>query len=252
MLRRKPKDYTLSKYQRNELFRVIESSGLPVTDFELTTRTDLLTMPVTIIRHPISGSIFGIAPWSFKFSTRNRVKATKAEEKLFNAFWYFFASTCKWEEVPGKLAKWVNKVKEVSRKIQEYEQTPDLWGELNRSREFFTEQYEHNVENTPFTSDEQADISARIKQIRDYIEATHELTSDQISHVETKLDQAEQASRRLGRKDWVNVFNGAVFSLILADLITPQTAQHVIMLAVQGLSHLFGIGAPPPHLPPAG
>ena len=70
--------------------------------------------------------------------------------------------------------------------------------------------------------------------------------------MDARLGQAEQASRRLGRKDWLMLFNGAVFSLILTDLITPQTAQQVIMLTVHGLGHLFGIGAPPPHLPPAG
>jgi hypothetical protein len=45
-------------------------------------------------------------------------------------------------------------------------------------------------------------------------------------------------------------FNGAVFSLILTDLITPDTAQHVILMALHGIGHLFGIGEPPPHLRP--
>ena len=68
--------------------------------------------------------------------------------------------------------------------------------------------------------------------------------------MESGLEHAEKASRRMGRKDWITLFNGAVFSLILTDTITPDTAQHIILMAVHGISHLFGIGGPLPHLPP--
>ena len=46
------------------------------------------------------------------------------------------------------------------------------------------------------------------------------------------------------------LFNGAVFSLILTDLITPQVAQHVLLITVQALGYLFGHEMPPGHLPP--
>jgi hypothetical protein len=68
--------------------------------------------------------------------------------------------------------------------------------------------------------------------------------------VDARLEHVEEASKRMGRKDWITVLNGAVFSLILADLITPDTAQNVILMALHGIGHLFGVGGPPPHLPP--
>ena len=68
--------------------------------------------------------------------------------------------------------------------------------------------------------------------------------------MESRLEHAEKASRQMGRKDWITLFNGAVFSLILTDTITPDTAQHIILMALHGISHLFGIGGPLPHLPP--
>lgn len=61
-----------------------------------------------------------------------------------------------------------------------------------------------------------------------------------------RLDEIEEASCRL---DWLMLFNGAVFSLILTDAITPTVAQRIIMLGLQGLGHLFGIGGPPVPLP---
>lgn len=42
----------------------------------------------------------------------------------------------------------------------------------------------------------------------------------------------------------------AVLGLIFNDTITPDVARHVITMAIHGLSHLFGIGGPSPHLPP--
>jgi hypothetical protein len=129
--------------------------------------------------------------------------------------------------------------------------SPDAYEELRRTSDFLTSQPEQDVENTPFTSAEQAEVSAQVRRVEDYIKATFELTSEQISRVEETLSHAEEASRHLGRKDWLLLFNGGVFSLILTDMITPQAAQHIIMLTVQGLGHLFGFGGPPPHLPPA-
>jgi hypothetical protein len=50
-------------------------------------------------------------------------------------------------------------------------------------------------------------------------------------------------------KDRLMMFNGAVFSLILTDLITSQTVQHVILMTIHGLSHVFGFGGTTPPGP---
>jgi hypothetical protein len=111
----------------------------------------------------------------------------------------------------------------------------DLWGEFKRDSGLLAGDRELDIENTPFSSTEQAEISARIRQAKDYITSSRELTGDQVAQVEARLDHVEEASRRIGRKDWLMLFNGAVFSLILTDLITPPAAQHIIMLTSHGL-----------------
>ena len=101
-----------------------------------------------------------------------------------------------------------------------------------------------------FDSEEQAKISEQIRQIKAYIRKTHQLSNEQFSHIEERLDEADQASRRIGRKDWLMMFNGAVFSLVLSDLIPPSAAYNILIVAVHGLGHLFGITPPlPPTLP---
>ena len=44
-------------------------------------------------------------------------------------------------------------------------------------------------------------------------------------------------------------FNGAVLSLVFADLTPLQAMQRIIMLGLQGLGRLFGLGGPPAPLP---
>ena len=56
-----------------------------------------------------------------------------------------------------------------------------------------------------------------------------------MARVEERLDAAEDASKRIGRKDWLMAFNGAVFSLFLSDLIPQQAATHMVVMAISGL-----------------
>jgi hypothetical protein len=266
--------YSLSKYETNDLFRWLESGRVPIADFELTVsdvnvryHTQIMGMklptmgrlPVTAIRHPETRSAFAIrkaAPDSFEWQDATSWDITN--QQLFDRdSRYRKYST--WKGVEESFRSWAGRVEErheaLKREKEEKEkhyQTRDFWEELKRSKEFSGREPGAGLENTQFSEAEQGEISAQMKRIEDYIKATHELTSEQITQVKDRLDHAEEASKRMGRKDWIVLFNGAVFSLILTDLITPPTAQHIILMILHGIGHLFGIGGPPPHLPPGG
>jgi hypothetical protein len=252
--------HQLSKYQRNDLFRAIESSGMPVTSFQIATCIDRGRgrnpyIPVTLIRHSSSGSIFGIkpfghvGPYAEEYYFRQQLGDGVPEEELFVKY-QANELLLHWTDVLGYITNWARSIANSIEARQRYERTPDLWDELYQARDYSTAARGESIENTPFTSTEQARIYDQILQLKLYIKNTYELSSEQMSHVDARLDQAEQASHRIGRKDWILLFNGAVFSLILSDLIPPQAAQHILGLAIHGLGHLFGFGGPPPHLPP--
>jgi hypothetical protein len=93
--------------------------------------------------------------------------------------------------------------------------------------------------NTQFTVAEQYEISKQLRAIRESLKQNFKLSTEQAKRVEDRLNEAEEASRRLGRKDWILLFSGAVFSLILTDVITPDVAQHIFMVLTHGVSHLF-------------
>ena len=147
-----------------------------------------------------------------------------------------------WSDVLPLAENWARAIVEAR---EEYTNTPDLWTGLRQSEVLLVTP----GENTPFTKAEQTQISSRVQQIRTFITTTYELTADQLTEVDERLGDIEKASRRLGRKDWLMAFNGAVFSLVLSDLIPPQAVQHILVLAFHGLGYLFGLGGPPTPLP---
>jgi hypothetical protein len=260
-----PQDPGLSKYHRNSLFRAIEASRVPVTEFKLAVRNNIYRrgphepcIPVTLIRHEISKSFFGIVKLPTggdAFNTRQQIGGMRTERQEFdwNANRYQLRERGHdWQSVLDGVKAWIKGTEQFLVRAEEYARTPDLWDELYQTRKYFVGQQKQSFEDTPFTLAEQAQVSSQLKQITAYIKTTHKLTREQISPVEATLNHAAEASSRMGRKDWLMLFYGAVSSLVLADLIPPQTAQHVFLLTIHALSHLFGFGVPPQHLPPGG
>lgn len=95
-----------------------------------------------------------------------------------------------WEEVVPLAEKWALAAVEGFR---EYEATPDLWTGFEHSRQLFVTP----SDNTPFTEAEREQVCLQIQQIEVYITTTYELSADQVSDVNERLDQIKEASRRL-------------------------------------------------------
>jgi hypothetical protein len=255
----------LSKSQRNDLFRAIELSGAPVTEFELTVRLlDGRYGPAQAsLDHQASESYFAILPSGKTFSILGRLtdggkapgtQRYEADEEAYHNFnlalWGVRAHSLVipgmnvgWPELLSLVETWARKSHEITEK---YAATSDLWAQLRESKVLIAEQQQ--FANTPFTEPEQSEISSQIQRVKEYIRATCELTAEQLAVVQDRLDHAEEASHRIGRKDWLMLFNGALFSLFLSDLVPPQPVQHILWMTFQGLAHLFGIGGGPPSL----
>jgi hypothetical protein len=256
-----PLEDVLSKSQRNDLFVAVETSGVPVTEFNLKTcwvseGDETHDKPLRVgvmLAHRDSESYFGVLPHpnrAFeifgllddceKLDTPNDRgakfrAALKPSKTIYRG----------WSQIPSLAGTWAKKIVELR---TEYANTPDMWAELSQGKRLLS----GTAENTPFAAPEQTEVSGQIEQVKEFIKATYELTAAQIAEVEERLDQAEQASHRMGRKDWLLLFNGAVFSLVLSDLVPVQAVQHILLMTLHGLGHLFGVGAPLLHLPPGG
>lgn len=259
----------LSKRHRNDLFRAIEQSGAPINEFELHVgKLSGDKSDSVIIDHLGSKSFFAItlslssklffvikSRPSARFRIVGRIDdgektatdGQRATEFIMSIIRPHLGSgliaSFSWDVVRDMVETWARKIIE---KREAYALTPDLWLELRQSKTLLTAPHV----NTAFTESQQAQITSQIQQVKAFIKNTYELTGEQIAEVEERLDQVEQASRRMGRKDWLMLFNGAVFSLIVSGFIPPQAAQHILLMTLHGLGHLFGVGGAPPHLAP--
>jgi hypothetical protein len=151
--------------------------------------------------------------------------------------------TFSWTKVEERVQRWAEEVK---RDVD----TPDLWAELQHEREILTGARYADIENTPFTADEQAQITDQIRQIKELVKKTYSLTEAQMRSLEAKLDYIDAAAGHVGRKDWLLLLCGVMLTVIVGDLLSPEAVQYILSTALHGLDHLFGSGSIPPQLPP--
>lgn len=100
-------------------------------------------------------------------------------------------------------------------------------------------------DNAPFSPAERAEIIQQLRSIRDSVRANFRLSAKQLATIDKRLEEAEEASKRLGRKDWKSMFYGIIFGLMVNDAIPPDVAQHIFIGVAHGIAHLFGGGLPP-------
>jgi hypothetical protein len=123
-------------------------------------------------------------------------------------------------------------VKEWASEIKLIAEVPDYWANIERNE------------------DEQRQIAVQLQQISKSLADKFELSAEQIEGITEKLDEAVEASTRMGRKDWLLLFGGTIFTVIVADIVAPDVAQHIFMTVIHGLTHLFAGSGEPPELPP--
>lgn len=219
----------LSKAQRNALFKAVSITGLPVDDFsyENIPPVDHTGWRGSVrITHKPTDSLFIIVPElgstsSFAYNSRLGDDPMVASTRGM-VFSELYAEACRWGT---GLASWI--------------EWPDLWKKVSASAAIPGE-LTANSDNTPFSASEQTAISDQLKAIAEAVKKDYDLTAEQSAKLDEKFEEAEKASRRMGRKDWGLLFGGAVFSLILTDVITPGVAGHILMMIEHGLGYLFG------------
>ncbi len=139
-----------------------------------------------------------------------------------------------WADLIQEIEKWAKEAKAHNVGLQSGEFNPNA-----------AEAAYANSDNRRFTIAEQTEIANQLRMIKESLKQNFKLSAEQIERVEDRLNEAEEASRRLGHKDWILLFSGAVFSLILTDIITPDVAQHIFTAFIHGAGHLFTSGGGP-------
>lgn len=136
-----------------------------------------------------------------------------------------------------QVRKWASEVK---RDVD----TPDLWADLEREVEISTCARYVDVENTPFTPNEQAQIGEQLEQIKGSAQTRYALSDAQMRALAAKLDEIAVASGHVGRKDWMILAAGVMLDLIVTDYLPRETVHTIVVTAFQALAHVLGGGGP--------
>lgn len=222
----------LTRIERNQIYEAIAASSLIPAGCHLGQDGDIVT-----ITHTDSGSTFKFYPVLVGTDRDYRV-----EYKVIDGHEYAYLTARKVENLTDYITHWGDEVRQIT-------DAPDLWAEMRGRREFI-EDMQGDSGNAPFTQDEQKQIAAQLQEIKKQIRARFELTSEQIAQVDEKLDEAAEASTRMGRKDWLLLFSGVIFTLIITATVTPGIGEHIFTMVIHGLAHLFTGGSEPPQIPP--
>lgn len=223
----------LGKVGRNKVYEAIAESGLDPAECELVLADDK-----ALITHE-SGSTFEFERDYRRMRDpifRFKVNAAVADSSVRN----FFTPCTIWD-ISKSIREWADEVKLIV-------DMPDRWAESRRSREFITSIQRQYSANAPFTQDEQEQIEARVQEIKKQLEQQFELSSEQMTLIDEKLEEAVEASTRMGRKDWLIYSLGTITALIITATVTAGVGEHIFAMVIHGLAHLFTGGNEPPRI----
>lgn len=136
-----------------------------------------------------------------------------------------------WQAKEHQLQQWLHRLK------KEVE-APDLWAAVGNERAL-SGAVSSPLENRPFTDAEQSQIRAALDELKRYLVTTQSLQDEQLKSVEQQLRYLEESSRRLGRKDWVNILFSTLISLALTLALPPERANGLLQLAGNLLHRLW-------------
>jgi hypothetical protein len=220
----------LTQARRNEIYIAIADGGLDPATCTLGTADELRF----VVTHESTASWFACNELRLE-----HYAATTADASLIMAVGTdpgTYLPVTRPDDMLRHLKKWASDV-------AEYERAPDLW-ELGSAADALREVAALEAgNNAHFTSAEHTEIARRLSEIEDYLRDHFELTAGQMSGIEEKLRELAKASKRVGRRDWVLMVEGASVSLIV-NAAVPQhvVVQTMLLMIAQGLGHLFGAG----------
>jgi hypothetical protein len=229
--------------ERNELIGVIQAAGLNLGQIELQEQHSYAEL-----RHVSPGSAFGFTTRRSRLLRGAFVPGDSRGGPFYRVRWDVADGpsqswlTCKsWSDVKAQAAAWAHELLYVT-------ETPDFWAKFLSSGQFFSDP-EVGLGNAPFTAAERAAIEVRIDEVKHRAHENPDLSAQQISGIEQRLDDLKEASERVGRKDWLTMLYGAAFGMIVNDTVPPHVVQGIITTIITGLGHIFGVGTGPTALP---
>jgi hypothetical protein len=123
--------------------------------------------------------------------------------------------------------------------------TPDLWGMVEEQKALA--KAADSSDNEAFTHAQLAFISKQVRELGEYIAATNQYNAEENRALHSKLDYLVGASKRMGKKDWINVCFGVLGILVSMMGMPPDAARGMFQMA--GILFRTLLNQPPLLLP---
>lgn len=218
----------LTKQQANELFlflqKATKEAGLNLSNFNISADTYNAFFELNLP----GGYYFHLwSEWrdlfNFYFSRRPGLDCFEETE----------------EPVSGDLAP---VLKEWLVRVEKEQSTPNLWETLTTEKALFNSVNEHTHldDVRPFLPHEKSLISQAKSELQEYLQQTLTLSQEDVKFVHDRLAYLEDASGRLGRKDWVNLALGVLANLVVGLALAPDAAREVFGFVGNLLKPILG------------
>lgn len=219
----------LLKSQKNEVFSAIGDAGLDPSEFEW---SEVKTKwkgngvePIQQLTHRPTGYYFAFDRYQISANPRSlpsNLAAAEMDHERMNT----------WHGVLKAVSVWALIVR------REYLE-PDLW-ELSQSDKKLVVTQISDLDNTGFTAEEQQRLASSIKELREFLLASATQTDTQRKFIEARLQHLEEASGRLGRKDWITLAMGTLTNIVVGVSLAPEAARELLRVAGALLGWVVG------------
>lgn len=216
----------LLRSQRNQAFVMIREAGLEPEDFQWFEAGDA----VRLVHVPTD--------YYFDFdSDRGEWNVRHFPQDAIGIVAYHGIQE-KWTDVLSIFENWIAIV-------QREHSAPDLWAISQEEKKLIAEHID-DLENSPFANDEKLRISTAINELKEFLVASGQHSDSQIQFITTRLQHLEEASHRLGRKDWITLTMGTLTNIVVGAALAPEAARELLRTA----GALFGWVVGSVHLLP--
>ncbi len=215
----------LLKGQKNQLFTTIQDKGMSPADFAFEIEETILKDEKITITHKTTGYYFAVV---INSAVNYRTTFSPGKTAVIS-----HGKHTSWVGVVQNVELWVEYLK---REIE----TVDLWEALVYDNQLVQEATQQPSENLPFSESELPDVWKALDEIKSYVVKTHELSEDQKKIVDARFSYIEEAAKRMGRKDWVNIVISNLLSIVITLSLSGESTRDLFQFAGQVVRQLLG------------
>lgn len=220
----------LVRTEKNEIFRMISDAGLDVSYFSWIESHDVVS---SWGKYLISKLVYEDTEYYFLFDFQHsgwrHYKYSPAPGKPTTE-----GFSRNWEKQKEHVRSWLV---ELHKQVD----IPNLW-ETAARQVTSRQQALAGMDNTPFSPDERGLLSDQLLGIKQFMITKQHISDDRHAFVAEQLQYLDEASGRLGRKDWVLLAIGVLGNIVVGAALDPDAALQLFRHAGNALGQILGSG----------